>query len=246
MRALVRLSAVALLGLFGMGCVHAYAEPRMDEPHALVRVRVVRHRWAGPQLDETVRLNGFGIALGRAGPEPSIRAMRVRPEPALWRFSTAFFHTVQVMRIETYQESYSCGSYTSSGYGGHTTTQTRTCYRPRTRQVWTTQRIDDATCASIVAHTPLAGGAYLVQFDFYGHGQCQAQCFRQVSLPYGEFRLVPCGASEPPVEVAGPVDAMTPAPWWRPAAATEPAPSGPVAPPPTSGGDEPSDALGAP
>jgi hypothetical protein len=139
-------------------------------------------------------------------------------------------------------------------------------YRTRTRQVWRTQRVDDARCASAVSHTPLAGGAYLVQFDFYGHARCTAQCFRQLSLPDGQFRLVPCGPGEPPVEVAGPIDEMTPEPWWRPAAQTLPAQTlpaqtlpaqtlpaqsapaqpSPAGTPETTGGDDPSGALGTP
>ena len=82
------------------GCVRHYREPSLEEPHALVRVRVVRHAWAGPMIDESVRLGPYAIAMPREGRQPSIAAIRVRPEPAEWRFETTFFHTEQHQRRE--------------------------------------------------------------------------------------------------------------------------------------------------
>ncbi|MEQ8455991.1 MAG: hypothetical protein RLO52_35575 [Sandaracinaceae bacterium] len=187
MRALVWLIA-ALGGTVASGCVRHYQEPAVSEPHAVVRIRTIRHRWAGPMLDETVRLNAYAITMPPAGPGPTTHALRVRPEPAMWRFGTDFYHLEQRSRLETYQESYSCG----------TSSYPQTCTRTQTRTAYYTAHVTDAACQGVVQHEPLAGAAYLLQYEFYDHGHCTASCFRQLSSPSGEFQLIPCGPNEPP------------------------------------------------
>ncbi len=196
MRTLVWLMWPMCLGVASSalgGCVRHYREPAVDEPHAMVRVRVVRHAWAGPMIDEVVELGPDRITMPRAGPQPSVQAIRVRPGPAEWRFSTTFFHTEQRTRLENYRESYPCGSHTSYS-NGTSHTQTRTCYRNRTRTVVYQARVPDATCQARVQHDAVVGDAYLIQYDFMGHGQCTAQCLQQLPQPDGQFRLVRCGA----------------------------------------------------
>lgn len=184
------------------GCVRAYREPPPSEPHAIVRVRVVRHRWAGPLLDEAVRLNGYGIAMPPAGPHPSVRALRVRPEPTAWRFGTTFYHTEMRTRLETVQESYSCGTYNNP----------RTCTRSRTQTVTRTVNVTDAACRAQVAHTPIAGAAYLLQYEFYDHERCTVRCYRQLPGADGSFQLLPCGAGEPPATSSPSLDLSPPTP----------------------------------
>lgn len=187
----------------GAGCVPRYRQPNLDEPHAVVRIRLVRHDWTGPMLSETVRLNGHDIPVTRAGPQPTIVPVRVRPEETRWRFETLFYHMEQRPHLETYQESYSCGGYTSS-YGGRSTYQSRTCYRTRTRMVYRNVQVPDGRCAMGVFHLPREGAAYLVQYEYFGHGRCTARCYRQVPLPGGQFQLAECGPLEPPGENALP------------------------------------------
>lgn len=187
-----------LVGLIAAGCVHHYAEPRADEPHALMRVRAVHHHWAGPSLSERVQLNGYDIEMPPAvRTAPRTRAIRVRPEPGAWSFETQFFHYRSRQELRPYTRQEPCGT-TTTGFGRSRRTETRYC--TRTEQRWETvrDRIVDAACAAQVVHTPIAGGVYLVQYDFYAHGQCTAQCLRQLTQPDGTFRLIPCGAGEPP------------------------------------------------
>src|SRR5690606_14949474 len=101
------------------------------------------------------------------------------PEPALWRMETTFFHTIMVPTTETYTERVACGTSYSS-YGSSRVSQTRYCSRTRYRHVMRPRRVTDATCTGLLQHTPLAGAAYIVQFDFYGHEQCRLRCFRQL------------------------------------------------------------------
>ena len=218
MRTLVRLTVMAVMASALGGCVRHYREPSLGEPHALVRVRIVRHSWAGPMIDESVRLGSYAISMPREGPEPSIRAVRVRPELAEWRFETNFFHIEQRPQLETYRESYSCGSQTSYS-GGHSHSQPRTCYRTRSRTVYRTVQVPHASCRTGLRHLPMAGAAYLIEYDFMGDGQCTAQCFRQIPQPGGRFRLLPCGAAEPPA--TSPVAAApSPTPRVAPRSAT--------------------------
>jgi hypothetical protein len=172
------------------GCVRRYEEPPITEPHALVKFRVLHHAVFPNSLSEAVRLDGYDIALPPGAPTSArLRTVRVRPVLSRYRFATEYFHTYTTTRTEFYTESYSCGS----------TRSPRNCTRNRSRTVRHTQHITDAACETAMEHIPMAGGVYLIQYDFYGHGTCNVSCFRQLDGAGAEFQLVPCGPGEPPV-----------------------------------------------
>lgn len=185
------------------GCVRRYEEPPLSEPHALVKFRVIHHEpLPRTELSEAVRLNGYDIRLPEGLPtEPRLRSVRVRPLPAEYRFATEYFHTYTTMRTEYRTETYSCGS------GPYT----QTCTRTVPVQVTENHHVTDAACETRIEHTPLAGAVYLVQYDFHGAGVCTASCYRQLVVP-GErdFRLVPCGPTEPPVEETAGAESVLP------------------------------------
>ncbi len=57
------------------------------EPHALVQFRVVHHARFGESLDETLRLDGYDLALPPGSPtEARVRAVRVRPVASRYHF----------------------------------------------------------------------------------------------------------------------------------------------------------------
>ena len=109
------------------------------------------------------------------------------------------------------------------------------------RTVWRTVEVPDAQCQTSLAHVPRPGGAYLVQYEFFGHGQCTARCFRQLTFPDGRFQLIPCGGDEPPT-VGSPIggDATPPSAAPPP---FEQAGAAPPPPPRSSGGEGPGSAL---
>lgn len=202
------LSALIALWLVSLGaCVRRFEEARPDEPHAIVKVRIVHHAQPGPQLAQSVRWSGYDVRVAEPAPSPSgparetLRVVRMRPELGEWSFSTEYFHTVTRTRMETRyrSESYSCGTETA-GFGRNTYQRTRTCTRqvPYQQLVTHTDRITDGGCTSGSTHRPLAYGIYLMQFDYYGEDRCTLQCFRQIPAADGTFTLLPCGAGEPP------------------------------------------------
>jgi hypothetical protein len=180
-----------LIAAVCIGCVRHYTEPELTEPHAVVRVRVVRHDWAGPELDESVRLDGYAIAMPPAGPSASTRALRVRAEPVRWEFSTTFFHQEQHTVPHMVTDRYPCGTQSFGRISS-----TRYCTRSRMEMRTVTRRVVDASCRGSALHVPAPGAAYLVQYDFFAHERCTVRCMRQHPMPNGEFRLVACGAGE--------------------------------------------------
>ncbi len=211
-RVLPALIALSLLSL--SACVRRFEEARPDEPHAIVKVRIVHHARPGPQLDQSVRWSGYDVRVEELVPTPggpsreTLRVIRMRPELGEWRFAARYFHTVTRRQMETRyrSESYSCGTETA-GYGTSTYQRTRTCTRQVPYQEWVTHtdHITDGGCTSASTHRPLAYGIYLMQFDYYGDDRCTLQCFRQIPAADGTFTLLPCGAGEPP----GDRDVMT-------------------------------------
>ena len=218
---MVRPVLSALIALLALSaCVRRFEEPRLDEPHAIVKVRVVHHDSPGPQLAEDVRWNEYAVAVPSpmgAQPRESLRAVRVRPELAQWAFATTYFHTVtrMEMRTEYRSEQYACCTETT-GFGSTSSTRTRYCTRqvPEQRWVQVTDRIVDGACRAGVAHRPMAGAMYVVQYDYFGGDRCTVQCLRQLGATDGSFRFVPCGRGEPPPEtmVAGAGGALPPVP----------------------------------
>lgn len=202
------LSAV-MLSLVLSGCVRRFEEARRDEPHAVVKVRVVHHATPGPLLAEGVRWNEYAVAVPgarHAGSHGALRALRVRPEPSRWAFDTTYYHELRRMEYRTdfRTEQYPCGSDTS-GYG----VRTRYCSRqvPYQRLVTVVDRIVDGACSGAVVHRPIAGAMYVVQYDYFGADRCTVQCLRQVGATDGTFRFLPCGAGEPPADAVFPASA---------------------------------------
>ncbi len=206
-----RVLSALILAIALVGCVRRFEEPRPDEPHAIVKVRVVHHAQPGPSHVQAVRWSGYEIALrpltaSASGPAiETMRALRMRSELGEWSFQTRYFHTVTRTQMETQyrSESYSCGTETG-GYGQSRYTRTRTCTRQVPHQVLVTRTVEvtDGQCRSESVHRPLVNGVYLMQFDYFGDDRCTLQCFRQLPATAGGFTLIPCGSGEPPGDPA--------------------------------------------
>lgn len=248
-----------LATLFTAGCVHRYVEPRIDEPHATVKVRVLHHVRSGPQLDLNGRIFPADDEFSIAVVDDGLRVVRVRLLPTTYRISSGFFHTVQQMQTVYVSESYACGTQTS-GYGTHSYSSTRYCTRSVPRQQWVTVRISDGDCeAAVYQPTPIEGGVYLVQYDYFGPGVCSLTCLRQIDTGNGTFQFTPCGVAEPPAlataggESASVLQVVPPDPAasappsaGRLASSVAPAPSAPVEIVPSASADEvPVQELGA-
>jgi hypothetical protein len=184
--ALMRGTASALVALLFVGCRPEYREPRFDEPHALVKVRLAYHAWPGPQLDQDVSIdrrsvltipvpvvNGSGVVT---------RPVMVSPGVAPWFFRSAFFHTFVVTRTETYMttDSYPCGTAMCS-------TST-----PQTRMVTDVVRVNDGTCETGMGLMVRPSESYIVQYDFFGDRRCSLHCYREITLPDGAPGTAPC------------------------------------------------------
>ena len=78
---MTRSIACLFVALAGSGCVRAYPQPSIDEPHADVQVRVVHHQELGPEYDERVRIAEWAVRVAPLSPGVQQTTMRVRPEP---------------------------------------------------------------------------------------------------------------------------------------------------------------------
>lgn len=192
------LGALALLG----GCVRGYSPPDIREPHADVEVRLVHHASPAPYFEEQMLIDGEAVSFAESDGATSRTTVRVRPQPTAYDFTTNFYHMETRMVPQTYYETerYACGWDPRRG-------GTQWCTRsvPRTRMVAVTTRIDDASCATRLDHRPLAGGVYLVQYEFMANGVCRASCQRLLSGPDGALLATECGAGEPPTGGVVPV-----------------------------------------
>jgi hypothetical protein len=189
-----RRAGLGALGLLLGACQPPlYRQPDMTAPHAVVKVRVIHHQVPGPNRDASLRLNGLTVPLPAQADlkEAATVAVRVQPEASTWALATDFYH--QTSRQESYMqsESYACGTQTT-GYGSTASTTTRYCTRNVTKYRTVTERISDGACQASLQHVPEVGGMYLLQYDFYGGGQCSMKCFRQKPAENGEFELSPC------------------------------------------------------
>jgi hypothetical protein len=166
----------------------------MDQPHAVVKIRVNHHATPGPSRAASLRLNQELLPLPEQADlkEAATNFARIRPERAVFQLSTEFYHTTS--RTETYYstESYACGT-TSGPYSS-----TRYCSRSVTKYRTVTDRVSDAHCKRTVAFTPQIGTLYLMQYDFYGQDECSLKCFIQTPEEGGEFSLSPCPPSPSP------------------------------------------------
>jgi hypothetical protein len=167
------------------GCGYPpYEQPPPNVPHALAKVRIVNHSAPGPALNESLVLNERQVLVPATGGNylmPRTMAVRIRLEPATWTMRTSFFHTYTTTSTQSY--SYACGKSNCTG----------------TRTVTNTHTVVDGACAAGLAFAPAERQMYLLQYDFYAHGVCSLQCFEQVPMPDGSFRLRPCSAT--PVRV---------------------------------------------
>lgn len=227
-----RLLQLLVIAAATSGCVRAYPQPAVDEPHADVQIRLVHHQELGPEFDERVRIGEWGVQMSESVPGVRQGTLRVRPEPTVWSFETEFFHSVTTWQTQTYwqSQSYMCGS---SRYGP------QYCSRsvPVTRTVPVTVRIPDGGCSTTLPHDPIAGAVYLVQYELAGNGVCQASCQRLLAGPGGQLLATPCGPGEPiPTSVVpgGATDAPLAAP---PSAYELPESAAPTSTPTTSGGE---------
>lgn len=191
-----RLSALLALGL--CSCVHAYAMPRSDEPHAIVKLRMVYHVQEGPQRTQFASLNDLAVpvAMPSAMIDSSVTPLLVRLEHTHWVVGASYFHTEQRQVQETYyeNETYSCSEY---NYTTHRT-EMRTCTRSvaRTRTVTRTVTVTDGACNAEAVHTPGLNDIYLLQFSYFGSGHCELSCYRQIPGMNDTFSLLPCSQTQ--------------------------------------------------
>ncbi|MGZ3451897.1 MAG: hypothetical protein ACXVEF_19970 [Polyangiales bacterium] len=168
------------MGIAVAGCRQPYREPSLDEPHALVKVRIKHHEQLGPRLDTFANLDEETLPHA----DGDTFAIRVRPKSSSFTMGSTFWHSTTQLRTRQVSESYPCGT----NYGG----STRYCTRYRTETRSETVRVVDASCSTGLQLFPRVGSTYLLQYDFYGHQQCQLKCFLQTAREDGAFDLTPC------------------------------------------------------
>lgn len=195
-----RLSVLSLLLSSLAGCL-PYLQPRPDEPHALVKVRVAYHESYGSGLQHAVYLNALSVSvpLPKGSVEtPYTTSLRVAPGRASWRFTAAFHHEERRMsqRLTPLPGPVSCSRPpTSAGADSplHGPLAASCTSQPAATQTeFTTHSVVDADCTATTEHEARAGEVYLLQYDFYGDEQCSLRCYEQREADGGEFELLPC------------------------------------------------------
>lgn len=189
------------------GCVPTYRPPRMDQPHALIKLRRAYESVAGVRLAERVLVDGHS-ALAKGEIAQVARTARTdaflaHPIPSNFEVSSNFFHyeirtvqeSYQVPHTSYSMESYSCGFGTSV----HTCTRSvshttyTTSYRMVTRQV----EVSDGACGRELRFAPQDGKSYLLQYTYHAPDVCSLSCFEQVPRGAGEFENRACPAAPP-------------------------------------------------
>lgn len=165
--------------LFGVGCgtPAVYQQPPPTEPHAIAKIRVIRHYAPGPLLAESFSLNDGEVSLPAAGNDvrvPRIKSMRIRPELNRFAIRTQFFHTFASIATQTY--SYACG--TAMCTGTHSFTHVHT--------------VVDGECRARLSFYPVKDHTYFLQYEFFAHNSCSFTCFEQQAAENGAFTWVPC------------------------------------------------------
>jgi hypothetical protein len=163
-----------------------YRPPNYHEPHAVVKVRLEYHAWLGPELEQSVAVDGQDVREipppAQHGSHVATRQVFVKPGSTTWTIQTTFFHNDVSSHAETYETTQSapCGS--------------TTCVQsqPHTRQVNRVDRVDDATCTQGVKWLASAGEAYTLQYDFLADGKCSLHCYRQANQRGGAATNLPC------------------------------------------------------
>ncbi|RYZ06463.1 MAG: hypothetical protein EOO73_15935 [Myxococcales bacterium] len=186
-------------------CVPAYEPPRLDQPHAVVKLRRSYDRVAGARLQESVDIEGHaalrqGEVAGVAA-TPRTDAVLAHPVPSTFEVSSNFYHVEPRVVVESYtvpQHHYGTESY-SCGYGQFPRTCTRsistTTYDTRYRTVLRNVEVSDGYCARGLRFWPRDGRVYLLQYTYRAHGVCSLSCFEQLPRGSGEFEHRACPAA---------------------------------------------------
>lgn len=200
-----RLLALAALVSSAAACVPRYEPPRVDEPHAVVKLRRTYDQVAGASLQEGVDIEEHAALRQRAiagvAAAPRTDALLVHPLPSTFEVWSNFYHVEQRLVTESYSvpqyhyhtESYSCGS----GQFPRTCTRsvTRTSYDTRYRTVLRSVEVSDGHCTRALRFAPKDGRAYLLQYTYRAPGVCSLSCFEQIPRAGGEFENRLCPAA---------------------------------------------------
>lgn len=195
------------LSLGAFGCIPAYEPPRMEQPHAVIKLRRSYETVAGVRLSEQVLVDRH-LALSeneiaQVAKTALTDAFLAHPIPSNFEVSSNFFHyemrtvqeSYQEPRTEYRMESYSCGFGTSprtcTRSVSHTTYTTR--YRMVTKQV----EVSDGSCEQTLRFSPQNGRSYLLQYTYQASGVCSLSCFEQVPRGAGEFENRGCPPAPP-------------------------------------------------
>lgn len=191
---LPRALSLSILAAALIGCIPRFEQPAPNEPHAVVKLRVVYHASLGVSLREAIIFNGFLVELGRdlrSVGVPVTRAVRVPPASADWSFTTRYFHVERRLETRYVTERHACGTETT-GYGQYRSTRTRYCDRQVARQEWVSRDVVDDECSGAARFVARVGRVYVLQYDYFGSGRCSLSCFEQIATGPGTFRLARC------------------------------------------------------
>jgi hypothetical protein len=195
----MRRSLSTLTAALALGACVPYYPPARGEPHALVKVRVAYHAQYQGDLQHAVYVNGQAVAVPlppASVQTPYTTALRVRPGPVRWKFVSAFQHkSTRTVQLTQMGGPISCQLPAGSPGGDNPLhgplPGACTPYLPYPAPP-TTEFVTDASCEAKAEHAVRPNEIYLVQYDFYGDGQCRARCYIQVEAADGQFRLTPC------------------------------------------------------
>lgn len=203
--------AVALLPLLAVACVPPYKPPRLDQPHALLKLRRSYDTIAGSTLEEAVEIDEHRAlqqsAASRLAQPARTDALLVHPVPSTVEVYARFLHLETQLVHESYQVSHTTYDYESydcsSGFGA--THVSRTCsrtvphthYETRYRDVWRQVPVTDGACSSSFRWAPRDGRVYLMQYTYHDQSVCSLSCYEQIPEEGGSFKNVPCVAAPP-------------------------------------------------
>lgn len=191
----------------GSACVPTYEPPRMDQPHAVIKLRRTYEQVAGALLQESVHIEDHAALRQRevagVAATPRTDALLAHPVPSTFEVASNFFHVEQRLVTERYTvplhryhtESYSCGfgQFPRSCSRSVSTTSYDTRYRTVLRSV----EVSDGSCARALRFWPRDGRAYLLQYTYSAHGVCSLSCFEQQARGNGQFENRACPAAPP-------------------------------------------------
>jgi len=201
------LRAIILVASCASACVPPYEPPRLDQPHAVIKLRRSYDQVAGARLQERVDIEGHAalrqVEIAGVAATARTDALLAHPVPSTFEVSSNFYHVEQRLVTESYTvphyhdhtESYSCG------FGQFPRTCSRpltlTTYDTRYRTVLRSFEVSDGYCSSALRFWPRDGRAYLLQYTYRSHGVCSLSCFEQLPRGNGEFEHRACPAAPP-------------------------------------------------